>query len=100
MLKELDARIIDGRDAGVVFEGSLAQQLAREVFACVEELEEAADGINVFIGELDVARLRDPLVYFIIVTLSHGGGKKAHTLPSSANLLQISSKYGLPTRNS
>lgn len=59
MFEELDARIIHGWDAGVVFEGSLAQQLAREVFACVEELEEATDSINVFIGELDVARLKN-----------------------------------------
>lgn len=42
-----------------MFESSLAQQLAREVFACVEELEEAADGINVFVGELNVARLKN-----------------------------------------
>lgn len=59
VLEQLDAGVVDGGDRRIVFEASLAGQLAGEVFVCVEELEEAADGIDVFVGEVDLARLPD-----------------------------------------
>lgn len=62
VLEQLDARVVDGRDRGVVLERPLARDLAREVLARVEELEEAADGVQVLVGELDVARLSGSLL--------------------------------------
>jgi hypothetical protein len=61
VLEQLDARVVDGRDRGVVLERPLAGNLAREVLARVEELEEAADGVKVLVGELDMARLNGNL---------------------------------------
>jgi hypothetical protein len=58
VLEELVARVVDLGDRGVVFQDALARELAREVLAGVEVFEEAAGGVEVFGGELDLARLR------------------------------------------
>lgn len=58
MLQELFATLVHLRDRGVGLERSLSGDLLGEVVASVEELEEAADTVNVFGGELDLAWLR------------------------------------------
>lgn len=57
MLEQLNARVVDRWDGGIVFEASLARQLAGEIFLGIQEFEEAADGIDVFVWEVDLARL-------------------------------------------
>lgn len=57
VLEELVARHVDVGDRGVLLERALAGHLLGEVVARVEELEEAADGLNVLAGELDLAGL-------------------------------------------
>jgi hypothetical protein len=52
VLEQLVARVVDFGQGRVGLEGALAGDLAREVLARVEELEEAAYRIDVFVGEL------------------------------------------------
>jgi hypothetical protein len=49
VLEELVARVVDFGQAGIGFEDALTGELAREVFACVEVLEETAYGIDVVV---------------------------------------------------
>lgn len=58
VLEELIAAVVDRGDRGIGLEDALAGELLREVFASVEELEEASDGVNVIFWELDLAWLR------------------------------------------
>lgn len=53
MFEQLDARVVDRWDGGIVLETSLAGQLAGEIFLGIQEFEEAADGIDVFVWEVD-----------------------------------------------
>jgi hypothetical protein len=46
----------------VCFEDTLPGNFAGKVFACVEEFEEAADGIVIFVWELDLSRLLSWLI--------------------------------------
>ena len=57
VLEELVARVIDGGGSRVVFEDALARELLGEVLARVEELEEAAYGVDVLVGEVYLAGL-------------------------------------------
>lgn len=57
VFEELVARVVDLGDGGVGLELARVGELAREVFACVEEFEEAAYCVDVFVGELDLAGL-------------------------------------------
>lgn len=57
MLQKLITRLVDLGDAGVHLELALAGNLLGEVVASVEELEEAADGIEVVLAEVDGAGL-------------------------------------------
>lgn len=57
VLEELVARHVDVGNRGVLLERALARHLLGEVIARVEELEEAADGVNVLAGKLDLAGL-------------------------------------------
>jgi hypothetical protein len=57
VLEELVARHVDIGNRGMLLEGALARYLLGEVVACVEELEEAPDGVNVLAGKLDLAGL-------------------------------------------
>lgn len=57
MLEELLAALIDLRDGRVGLENARAGDLLGEVLAGVEELEEAADGVDILFIELDLARL-------------------------------------------
>lgn len=94
VLEELVARVVDGGQAGVGLECALAGELPGEVFARVEVFEEAADGVVVFVGELDLARLQR-------VSASHGGRAlqvARLTLPSSTKPWQAESKKGLLVR--
>ena len=58
VLEELVARHIHIRNRGVLLQRPLAGRLLREVIARVEKLKEAADSVDIFAGELNVARLR------------------------------------------
>lgn len=58
MLEELVAAVVDRGDRRVRLEDALAGELLGEVFAGVEELEEAANRVDVVVWELDLARLR------------------------------------------
>ena len=49
VLEQLVARVVDLGHGRVGLERALAGDLAREVLARVEELEEAADGVDVFV---------------------------------------------------
>lgn len=71
VFEQLDARVVDGWNSGIVFEASLARQLAREVFVSIQEFEEAADGIDVFVWEVDLSRLKHPLLALSIT--AHDG---------------------------
>lgn len=55
--QEVVARVVEPGHAGVVLELALPGDLAREVLARVEELEEAAHGVVVFFGELNLSWL-------------------------------------------
>jgi len=57
MLEELDARVVDLGERRVHLECPLAGDLFGEVLAGIEELEEAADGVDVFVTEVDLTRL-------------------------------------------
>jgi hypothetical protein len=57
MLQQLVACLVDFRDRGVGLEGSLARDLLGKVFPGIEELEEAADSIEVFVGKFDLSWL-------------------------------------------
>lgn len=57
VLEELVAGLVDEGRGGVALEVAGAGDLAGEVVACVEELEEAADGVEVFVYEVDSALL-------------------------------------------
>lgn len=57
MLQELVARVVDLGESRVRFQSSLARDLLRKVLAGVEEFEDAADGVDIFIRKVDVARL-------------------------------------------
>lgn len=57
VLEELVAAVVDRGNRGVRLEDALARELPGEVFASVEEFEEASDGIDVVIWELDLTRL-------------------------------------------
>lgn len=57
VLEELLAALVHFRDGGVGFEDARAGYFFGEVFAGVEELEEAADGVDVFFVQLDLAWL-------------------------------------------
>lgn len=57
VLEELVARVVDLGQRGVRLQLARVGELAREVLARVEELEEAADGFGVIVGELDLAGL-------------------------------------------
>jgi hypothetical protein len=58
VLEELVAAVVDRGDRGVRLEDALAGELLREVFASVEEFEEASDSVDVVVWELDLTRLR------------------------------------------
>lgn len=57
VLEQLDAVLIDLGEGRVRLERARAGQLLGEVLARVQELEEAADGLDVLFGELDLAGL-------------------------------------------
>ena len=57
MLEELRAGLVDGGDGGIGFERPLAWDLLGKVFARVQELQEAPDGLDVVRGEIDCAGL-------------------------------------------
>lgn len=57
MFQELVARVVDLGQGRVRLELARVAELAREVLARVEELEEAAYRIDVFVRELDLAGL-------------------------------------------
>lgn len=57
VLEELVAGVVDGRSGRVVLEDPLAGELSGEVFSRVEEFEEAAYGVDVFVREIDLAGL-------------------------------------------
>lgn len=57
VLEELIACFIDGGRVGVALQIAGVGELAREVVACVEEFEEAAHGVQVFVYEVDAAIL-------------------------------------------
>jgi hypothetical protein len=57
VLEQLVARVVDLGQAGVGLEDALAGDLAGEVLAGVEVLEEAADGVDVVVEELNLAGL-------------------------------------------
>lgn len=57
VLEKLLAREVDLGNRGVLLQRALAGNLLGEVIACVQELEEAAHGVDVFGGELDLAGL-------------------------------------------
>lgn len=79
MFEQLDARIVDCWNGGIVFEASLARQLAGEVFVGIQELEEAADGIDIFVWEVDLSRLEDFLLA-LSITAHDGSGKPYYAL--------------------
>lgn len=68
VLEQLNARVVDSRDRGIVFEVSLARQLAGEVFLGIQEFEETADGIDVFVWEVDLARLEECYLAHLVVS--------------------------------
>lgn len=85
VLQELIAALVDLRDRGIGFEGTLAGNLPGEIVASIQELEEAADSVNVFGCELQLTRLH---VRDSKVSLSHRPivvGVSVLTLPSSVN---------------
>ena len=49
VLQELVSILVNGGHGRIAVEIAGAGQLAREVVACVEEFEEAADGVEVFV---------------------------------------------------
>lgn len=57
VLEQLIARLIDLGDSGVLLELTLAGNLLREVVAGVEELEEAADGVEPVLAQVNGAGL-------------------------------------------
>lgn len=57
MFQELFASLVHIGQRRILFERTLALYFSGEVVARVEELEEAADGIGFFVGELDLSRL-------------------------------------------
>ena len=69
--EELGAVVVDGGDGGVRLEGSLAGELAGEVVARVEVFEEAADAVDVFLCEVDVAGL-----YFVSLPSVRGAEER------------------------
>lgn len=71
MFEQLDARVVDRWNGRIVFEASLARQLAWEVFLGIQEFEEAADGIDVFVWEVDLSRLED--VFLALSITAHDG---------------------------
>ena len=58
VLEELLARHVDVGDRGVLLQRSLAGHFLGEIVAGVEEFEEAANGLEVFVGKLDLTGLR------------------------------------------
>lgn len=113
VLEQLVARHVHLGDRRVLLERPLAGNLAREVVARVQELEEAADRVEVFVGEFDLARLfvgRRKRKENARVHMSAGlfllffqeqlrykesvedTKKKVRTLPSSANSAHASAK--------
>ena len=57
VFEELITGFVYGWDGGVVLELAGTGELPREVVACVEELEEAAYGVKVFVTQIDCALL-------------------------------------------
>jgi hypothetical protein len=57
MLEQLVARHVDIGDGRVLLERALAGHLLGEIVARVEELQEAANGVDVLVGEFNLASL-------------------------------------------
>lgn len=57
VLEELDARVVDLGERRVRLECPLAGAFLGEVLAGIEELEEAADGVDVLVTEVDLTGL-------------------------------------------
>lgn len=57
VFEKLLAAVIDGGESRVRFEDALAGELFGEVLAGVEVLEEAADSLDVEVGQLNLTRL-------------------------------------------
>jgi hypothetical protein len=72
VLEELVARVVDGRRRRVVLEDALAGELLGEVLARVEEFEEAADGLDRLVCELDCAGLEEGAGRLVVRFLSRG----------------------------
>ena len=66
VLEELVTGLVDERGAWVTLEIARAGDLAGEVVACVEEFEEASNGVEVLVNEVDAALL---LVFVNLVSL-------------------------------
>ncbi len=62
MLEELVACLINLWRIGIAFEIARVEDLAWEVVASIEKLEEAAYGIQIFVDEVDAALLRRKLL--------------------------------------
>jgi hypothetical protein len=57
MLEQLVASLVDGGDICVGFQVARAGDLTREVVARVEVFKEAANGVEIFVYEIDSALL-------------------------------------------
>jgi hypothetical protein len=90
VLEQLLARHVDIGDRRVLLERPVAGDLPREVVACVEELEEAADGVDVLTGELNLAGLFRACRLALVPEGKWVRGR--HTLPSSVNSAHWSAK--------
>lgn len=94
MLEQLVARLVDIGRRGVVLEIPRPDNLAREVVPRVEELEEASDGVEIFVDEVDAPVLRGWVSGGVMK--GRRGGKLTAT--SLLNLAQVSTNHGLWAR--
>jgi hypothetical protein len=63
VLEKLITSLINERGRGVALEIAAAGDFAREVVTCIEEFEEAADGIQVFVYKVDSTLLLQSAFY-------------------------------------
>jgi len=59
VLEELLARLVDGRQRGVLLQLPLARQFLGEVVTRIQVLQEAADGIELFGRKINLSRLEN-----------------------------------------
>lgn len=97
MLQQLLATLIHRRQRRVLLKRTLALQLPGEVVSCVEELEEAADGIGLVAGEFNLSWLYEERKRLLAPTLQNSKRRvyPQRTLPSLVKAAQASAKNGL-----